>query len=46
MEGNERFVIHDDYSILPFNVGAPGFAISNDFKQLIVINTVVILTIA
>ena len=44
MEVNERFVICENYSSLPINVGVPSFAISNNCKQLIVINTVVFLT--
>ena len=43
-EVNERFVISEDYSSLPINVGAPSFAISNNCKQLTVINTIVLLT--
>ena len=44
MEVNERFVISEDYRLLPINVGAPSFAISNNFKQLILIKTVLSLT--
>ena len=40
MEANERFVIYDDDSLLPINVGAPSFAIKNNCKQLMVINIV------
>ena len=32
-------MIYDDYSSLVVNVEMPSFAISNDFKQLIVMNT-------
>ena len=44
MEVNKRFVISEDYSLLPINVGAPRFATSKDGKQLMVINTVILLT--
>ena len=44
MEVNERFVISEDYSLLPINVGAPSFATSSNCKQLMVMNTVVLLT--
>ena len=44
MEVNERFVISDDHSSLPINVGVPSFATSCNCKQLIVINIVVFLT--
>ena len=44
MEVNERFVILDDYSSLPINVGLLSFAISNNCKQLIVMNTIVLPT--
>ena len=37
-------MISEDYSSLPINVWAPSFATSNNGKQLIVINTVVLLT--
>ena len=42
---NEKFVIHDDYSSLPINIGAPSFAISNNCKKPTVIKTIVFLTI-
>ena len=41
---NERFMISEDYSLLPINVVAPSFATSNNCKQLMVKNTVVSLT--
>ena len=41
---NEKFVICDNYSSLLINVGALSFAISNNFKQLVVMNTVIFLT--
>ena len=44
MEVNERFVINEDYSLLPINSGAQSFTISNNCKQFIVMNTVVSLT--
>ena len=44
MELNERFVISDDNSSLPINVGAPIFATNDDSKQLKVMNTLVFLT--
>ena len=44
MEVNEKFVISDDYRFLPINVGAPSFAISDNCKQIIAINTIVLLT--
>ena len=44
MEVNERFVVSDDYSLLPINVGVPSFATSDDCKQFMVMNTIVLLT--
>ena len=44
MEVNERFILSDEYSLLPINVGAPSFIISNNCKQLIAINTKAFLT--
>ena len=44
MEVNERFAISEDYSVLPINVEAPSFAISNNCKQLMVMKTIVSLT--
>ena len=44
MEVNERFVISEDYSSLPINVGMPSFAISNNCKQHIAMNTIVLIT--
>ena len=44
MKVNERFVITKDYSLLPINIGVPSFATSKDCKQLMVMNTVVLLT--
>ena len=41
VEVNARIVIHDNYSPLPINVGAPSFATSNDCKQLMLMSTVV-----
>ena len=41
---NERFAIHDDYSSLPINIGVPSFAICNNYKRLMVMNTVAFLT--
>ena len=41
---NRRFVIHDDNGSLPTNGEAPSFAIRNNRKQLIVMNTIVLLT--
>ena len=44
MEVNERFVICENYSSLPINVGAPSFAINNNCKQITIMNAVVLLT--
>ena len=44
IEVNERFIISDDYSLLPINVGAPNFATSNNCKQLTIMKTIVFLT--
>ena len=44
MEVNERFAIGDDYSSLPINIRVPSFAISNNFKKLMAMNTAVLLT--
>ena len=41
---NERLKISDNYTMLPINVGAPSFATSDNFKQLMVMKTVVFLT--
>ena len=43
MEVNERFIISDDYNLLPINVGAPNFATSNNCKQLIAMSSIVYL---
>ena len=40
-----RFMINDDYGLLPINIGEPSFATSNDCWQLMAINTIVFLTI-
>ena len=44
MELNERFIISEDYSFLPINVGALSSAISSNCKKLIIMNAVVFLT--
>ena len=44
VEVNEMFVIHNDYNLLPINVGVQIFATSNDCKHPIVMNTIVFLT--
>ena len=44
MEVNERFVISEDNKSLPINAGAPSFATINNYKQLMVMNTVVLLS--
>ena len=41
---NERVVISDDYTLLPINIRAPSFAISNNCKQCMVMSTIVLLT--
>ena len=40
----ERFMISDDYSSLPINVGIISFAKSNNCKKLMVMNTIDSLT--
>ena len=41
MEVNGKFIISDDYSSLPINVGMLCFATSKNYKQLKVTYTVV-----
>ena len=41
---NERFVVSDDYSFFPFNVGPPSLAIYDNCMKLIVITGVIFLT--
>ena len=43
VEVNERYVICEDHSSFPINMGAPRIAISNDYKKFTVIDTVVFL---
>ena len=38
---NERFIISEDNNSLPINIRGPSFAISNNFKKFMVINTVI-----
>ena len=44
MEVEYRFVMREDYSLLPINVAVPRFATSNDCKQFMVVDTIVSLT--
>ena len=44
MEVNKRFMISDDYGLLPINTGEPSFATSNACWQLMAINSIVFLT--
>ena len=44
MKVNERFVISEDYSSLHINVEVHSLTKSNNCKQLIVINTTLLLT--
>ena len=44
MEVNKRFGISEDYSALTINIGAPSFAVRNNCKKLMFMNTVVALT--
>ena len=41
---NEWLVISEDYSLLPINIKAPSFAISNNCKQLTLMTIIVLLT--
>ena len=45
MKVNERFVISEDYNLLPINIEAPSFATSNNCKQVMVMNTVISLLV-
>ena len=44
MELNERFVISEDYSSLPINIGVLSFATSNNCEQLTFMDTIVLIT--